>query len=132
RTGAARAGFHPFGRRSMPISRANSTPHSSMSTPVRPGPGAAPGRWPAAALAGLALALAAGLSACGGGGGGGGGGTAPGAPAGLSYAQPSATYEAEVPIAPNQPSSTGGAIDTYTVLPSLPAGIALDASTGVI
>ena len=82
------------------------------------------------AFAALGLSLAS-LS-CGGGGGGGGGGTVPGAPAGLSYAQPSATYEAEVPIAPNQPSSTGGAIDTYTVLPSLPAGIALDASTGVI
>ena len=56
----------------------------------------------------------------------------PGAPAGLQYAQPSATYEAEVPIAPNTPSSTGGAIDTYAVLPALPAGIALDATTGVI
>ncbi len=53
-------------------------------------------------------------------------------PAGLSYSTNPATYEIGVAIAPNTPSSTGGAITSYSVAPALPAGLSLDATTGVI
>ncbi len=58
------------------------------------------------------------------------GGVAP--PAGLSYAQPSATYTVGVAITPNSPTSTGGAIASYAVSPALPGGLALNSTTGVI
>jgi Putative Ig domain/Kelch motif len=53
-----------------------------------------------------------------------------GAPASLSYAN--ATYVVGIAISPNVPTSTGGAILGYSVAPPLPAGLALDATTGVI
>jgi hypothetical protein len=53
-------------------------------------------------------------------------------PAGLSYLSNSASYTKNQVITDNTPSSTGGIIATYSVSPSLPAGIVLDTSTGVI
>jgi uncharacterized protein (DUF1800 family) len=78
-----------------------------------------------------ALALCLVSAACGGGGGGGGGGP-PTAPHDLAYATPNPTYETNTAITPNLPSSTGGTPTLYVVAPALPAGLALDATTGVI
>jgi len=52
-------------------------------------------------------------------------------PAGLAYDSP-VTYQTAVAIAANVPSSTGGAITSYSVDPALPAGLQLDPVTGVI
>lgn len=54
------------------------------------------------------------------------------APAGLSYTMTSAIYQAGQPIVPNRPSVSGGAVTRYTVVPALPAGLTLDAASGVI
>jgi DNA-binding beta-propeller fold protein YncE len=62
------------------------------------------------------------------------------APAGLVYSTGNATYTAGVPIPPNVPSSTGGAIPSYSVYPSLPQGLQIsgvetplgDLPTGII
>lgn len=54
------------------------------------------------------------------------------APAGLSYAMSSAVYETGAPIVPNRPSSSGGAVERYSVTPALPAGLTLDPISGVI
>lgn len=73
------------------------------------------------------------LSGCGGGSGGASFGlnlTQP--PAGLSYAMTSVVYEVGQAIVPNRPIASGGAVERYAVAPPLPAGLALDASTGVI
>lgn len=67
------------------------------------------------------------LSACGG-----SGDDDPDAPAGLSYAMTSAIYETGVAIAPNEPRVSGGAVDSFTIEPALPAGLGMDAATGVI
>lgn len=53
-------------------------------------------------------------------------------PAGLAYSDPVSTYSVGTAIFPNTPSSTGGAIAAYTVSPSLPGGLSIDAATGVI
>ncbi|HET8541760.1 MAG TPA: putative Ig domain-containing protein [Anaeromyxobacter sp.] len=53
-------------------------------------------------------------------------------PSNLTYSADPATYTVGVAIAPNAPSSTGGAVVSYSVSPALPAGLALDPSTGVI
>ena len=55
-----------------------------------------------------------------------------GPPAGLTYSTNPATYRSGETIAPNNPSSTGGAIATYGVSPNLPAGLSLSPTTGVI
>jgi hypothetical protein len=55
-----------------------------------------------------------------------------GLPAGLAYATNPATYTRGVVIASNVPSSTGGAIVSWSVSPSLPAGLSLDAATGIV
>lgn len=52
-------------------------------------------------------------------------------PAGLAYASP-VTYTVGVAIPPNAPTSTGGAISSYSISPALPAGLTISASTGVI
>ena len=52
-------------------------------------------------------------------------------PTALSYSQPSATYTVGLPIAPNTPTVTGQ-VTSWSVDPALPAGLALDAQTGVI
>ncbi|MDM0002628.1 kelch repeat-containing protein [Variovorax sp. J22P240] len=54
------------------------------------------------------------------------------APTSLSYQEPRALYTTGRPITPNLPHSTGGPIDTFTVTPTLPLGLSIDAATGVI
>jgi 6-phosphogluconolactonase (cycloisomerase 2 family) len=53
-------------------------------------------------------------------------------PANLAYSSNPATYTKGVAIAPNTPSNTGGGVGTYAVAPALPAGLALNTTTGVI
>lgn len=53
------------------------------------------------------------------------------APTNLSYSSP-VQYTVGTPIQPNAPSSSGGAITTYTVAPALPGGLVLNAATGII
>jgi uncharacterized repeat protein (TIGR01451 family) len=54
------------------------------------------------------------------------------APIALSYARPNVTYVSAVAITPNVPSSAGGAVTSWTVAPALPAGLSLNAATGII
>ncbi|WJF89082.1 kelch repeat-containing protein [Paraburkholderia bonniea] len=54
------------------------------------------------------------------------------APAGLHYTTLNPSYAANQPIVPNTPASSGGPISRYAVNPALPAGLTLDAITGVI
>jgi uncharacterized repeat protein (TIGR02543 family) len=53
-------------------------------------------------------------------------------PTGLGYASSPATYTKGVAIAANAPSNGGGAIASYTVGSTLPAGLNLDPSSGII
>ena len=53
------------------------------------------------------------------------------APTALNYSTPSAVYGKGSAITPNSPSNSGGAVVTYTSA-TLPAGLAMNASTGVI
>src|SRR5271157_439142 len=53
-------------------------------------------------------------------------------PSGLSYTNGTAVYAIRVPIPPNSPTSSGGAVTAYSVNPALPVGLGLSASTGVI
>jgi hypothetical protein len=53
-------------------------------------------------------------------------------PSGLSYSTHSAVYPIGVPITANTPSVTGTSPITYSVTPTLPTGLNLDISTGVI
>ncbi len=53
-------------------------------------------------------------------------------PSGIAYQTNPASYPRGTAIAPNVPTSTGGAIAQYTVSPSLPPGLSLDVGTGVI
>ncbi|NYH98533.1 kelch repeat-containing protein [Cupriavidus plantarum] len=57
---------------------------------------------------------------------------APQPPAGLTYGMTSAIYQVGTAIVANRPTASGGAIDRYAVSPALPAGLSLDAATGVI
>lgn len=86
-----------------------------------------------AALAlGLAVACGGGGGGDGGGGGGGGGGGTPGAAPVLSgYSQDPIVAEVDVALTPVTPTVTG-TVNTWTVVPSLPSGMALDPTTGVI
>lgn len=54
------------------------------------------------------------------------------APANLAYATPTAIYVKGTAIASNGPTSTGGPIVSYTVSPTLPAGLALSGTTGTL
>ncbi|HMK72944.1 MAG TPA: putative Ig domain-containing protein, partial [Myxococcaceae bacterium] len=54
------------------------------------------------------------------------------APTNLSYSTSSAVYIKGSAIAPNTPSSGGGAVASYAVAPALPAGLSLDTTTGII
>jgi putative Ig domain-containing protein len=63
------------------------------------------------------------------GGGGGGMQTTP-APSGLKYPSPPA-FVVQQPIAPLTPQ-VGGQVTGYAVTPTLPSGISVDASSGVI
>lgn len=53
-------------------------------------------------------------------------------PTGLTYSENPATYQVGVPITPNVPSATGGAVDSFVVVPELPPGLTLDPASGVI
>jgi uncharacterized repeat protein (TIGR01451 family) len=53
-------------------------------------------------------------------------------PSRLSYTTGTADYIKGTPIPPNNPTSTGGAVTSYSVNPALPAGLALSTSTGII
>ena len=54
-------------------------------------------------------------------------------PTGLSYSQSTANYALGLPITSNSPTYSGGSNDvTFTVSPALPAGLTLDAGSGVI
>jgi alpha-tubulin suppressor-like RCC1 family protein len=54
------------------------------------------------------------------------------APVGLAYSPNPATYTKGVAITPNVPSSSGGAVISYSVTPALPAGLSLDTTAGGI
>jgi hypothetical protein len=54
------------------------------------------------------------------------------APSNLTYTATTTTYAKGSPISNNNPSNSGGAIVTYTTSPALPAGLSLNASTGII
>ena len=54
------------------------------------------------------------------------------APANLTYTLSTAVYTQGVAITPNRPTSTGGAVSSYSVSPALPAGLSLDSTSGVI
>jgi Putative Ig domain len=56
----------------------------------------------------------------------------PGLPTDLTYSTNPATYAVGLDIAPNYPSNGGGAVVSYSVFPALPAGVSLDAPTGII
>jgi hypothetical protein len=53
-------------------------------------------------------------------------------PAALTYSNPEPVYTAGQPIVDNVPQASGGAITRYTVSPALPAGLAIDALTGIV
>jgi len=53
-------------------------------------------------------------------------------PSGLSYTALSATYDVGTAIPVNSPKSGGGAVTSYAVSPTLPWGLSLDSTTGVI
>lgn len=53
-------------------------------------------------------------------------------PSSLSYATNPASYTAGTAISNNSPSNSGGSISSYSVSPSLPAGLNFNTSTGVI
>ncbi len=55
-----------------------------------------------------------------------------GFPSGLGYPMSPVSYTKGLSIEPNIPSSTGGIINSYSVSPALPAGMALDPVTGTI
>jgi hypothetical protein len=77
------------------------------------------------------------LAGCGGSGGGGSGGGSSGSdqrsgspPSGLSYRSP-ITFVQGIPATAQWPTVTGS-VDSYTVAPSLPAGLSLDGNNGAI
>ncbi len=53
-------------------------------------------------------------------------------PSTLAYSTNPATYTKGTAITNNTPSSSGGAVVSYSVLPALPAGLSLDTGTGII
>jgi hypothetical protein len=54
------------------------------------------------------------------------------APSNLTYTPGTAIYMQGTPIPSNSPTSTGGAVTSYSVTPPLPGGLFLSTSTGVI
>ena len=53
-------------------------------------------------------------------------------PLNLVYTTSTATYVKDIEITSNRPRSTGGTVTRYFVTPNLPAGLALNTSTGII
>ena len=83
----------------------------------------------------VVLSISTGLVFLLGCGGGGGGSSSPviQAPSALAYSTNPAIYTIGTAIpTPNSPTSGGGAVASYSVNPSLPAGLSFNASTGVI
>ncbi|MDR3675842.1 MAG: tannase/feruloyl esterase family alpha/beta hydrolase [Acidobacteriota bacterium] len=58
--------------------------------------------------------------------------TPPQPPSSLSYTTNSAVYTKGLAITANIPTSTGGAVISYSVSPALPVGLSLSPSTGII
>jgi hypothetical protein len=54
------------------------------------------------------------------------------APSSLSYTTSTAVYTKGVQITPSSPTSSGGTVLSYSVTPTLPAGLALSATTGIV
>ena len=54
------------------------------------------------------------------------------APAALSYSTDTAVYIKDVQITPDSPASSGGAVASYSVSPTLPAGLSLSTATGIV
>ena len=54
------------------------------------------------------------------------------APATLSYSTATPVYTKGVQITPDSPTSSGGAAASYSVNPTLPAGLSLSATTGIV
>ena len=54
------------------------------------------------------------------------------APSGLNYTTPSATYAVGTAVTANTPASGGGAVASYSVVPTLPWGLNLNSTSGVI
>jgi hypothetical protein len=54
------------------------------------------------------------------------------APSSLSYSSNPASYTKDMEIVDNTPTSSGGAVVSYAVSPTLPTGLTLNTSTGVI
>ena len=77
-------------------------------------------RWLGSCLAFLSVLL----SGCGHNGGS--------APAAINYASATAVFTRGVAIAPDAPTITGGAATSFSVSPALPAGLNLNAGTGVV
>ncbi|HZM08769.1 MAG TPA: putative Ig domain-containing protein, partial [Candidatus Limnocylindrales bacterium] len=59
-----------------------------------------------------------------------GGSTQP--PSALSYAISTAVYTNGVLVTANIPTSTGGAVTSYSISPALPAGLSLSSLTGIV
>ncbi len=78
------------------------------------------------------LCLAGSLSLVLGCGGGGGATSSLQPPTSLSYSTNSAIYTMGVPIPPNIPSSSGGMVSSYYVIPALPVGLTLNGTNGII
>jgi hypothetical protein len=53
-------------------------------------------------------------------------------PSALSYTTGTGVYTQGTAITPDNPTSTGGAVASYSVSPALPAGLSLNTSTGII
>src|SRR5258708_24853340 len=53
-------------------------------------------------------------------------------PPALTYATTNAVYTKGAAITPDAPTNSGGAATSYSVAPALPAGLSLNATTGVI
>ncbi|MGA3082249.1 MAG: putative Ig domain-containing protein [Terracidiphilus sp.] len=53
-------------------------------------------------------------------------------PSALSYSASAAVFTKGVAITPNSPTSSGGAVTSYSVSPALPAGLTLNTGTGVV
>src|SRR5262249_45191804 len=53
-------------------------------------------------------------------------------PSGLAYSTNPAIYTKGQAIAANGPSSSGGAVISYSISPALPAGLSLSSTTGAI
>ena len=54
------------------------------------------------------------------------------APTALSYTTTTAVYTKGLQITPDSPTSSGGAPASYSVSPTLPAGLSLSTTTGIV